>query len=624
MQTFDSFHRLQNSGSVRSRAAVSAAALAIVLNLFSAARADFPSQTVDSFPLSLGPADSAPDAAYNSANDSWLVVWKEESDTFAGPVHVVMGRIVTDAGEKMSDAFAISPPGANTSDPRVAYDQYWGEWVVVWAGGIHPLLSQPQLRVRRVGAFGALFGTGPRLVSGGEGIANPDVVADLNPESPSFMLAWEESDGARQRIHAQAFAFHDAQVTGTAPISPVFDLTSNLDSEDADGRYPRLSRVSPVTEDGVAPLVTFRLDHETYSEVRLTEILDDFSSGRRVARVDPASRPSVAYNAHSQQAMVTFDSDLEGPRTVYANKFFWDTERRYFVRTSATPFPLLGGERPDVHASLQDDTFVLATDGGGSVLAHVAGFRVLESRTFSRSSDQSRLVIGEGDIQLMLWRRDEPNARSIEAATFRSPEALVNRAPEPVLVAPEFVEAGQDFTLDASESFDPDGDPRTVRWVITGGLKIAIREPHPEQLELTAPELTEDQESDEILVELTVMDHRVDPSAAPVVTARVTVVPAGFFGTRFFRGDANASGDVDLSDAISILNGLFVAGERITCADAADANDDGDVDLSDPIFVLNYLFVSGDEPLAPGTRECDLDPTEDDLAECEVSFCGVH
>ena len=49
---------------------------------------------------------------------------------------------------------------------------------------------------------------------------------------------------------------------------------------------------------------------------------------------------------------------------------------------------------------------------------------------------------------------------------------------------------------------------------------------------------------------------------------------------------------------------------------AADANDTGRVDLSDAVFILNYLFVGGAVPPAP-FRQCGLDPTPDELG-CAV------
>jgi hypothetical protein len=61
------------------------------------------------------------------------------------------------------------------------------------------------------------------------------------------------------------------------------------------------------------------------------------------------------------------------------------------------------------------------------------------------------------------------------------------------------------------------------------------------------------------------------------------------------NGDANNDGNVDVSDAVYIINFAFVAGfpEPVPEYDAGDANCDGIVDVSDAVFIINYAFVPG-------------------------------
>ena len=85
-------------------------------------------------------------------------------------------------------------------------------------------------------------------------------------------------------------------------------------------------------------------------------------------------------------------------------------------------------------------------------------------------------------------------------------------------------------------------------------------------------------------------------------------------GTRYQRGNANADANLDITDAIAVLNFLFLGGS-IPCVRAGDADDDGQVIITDGIFILNYLFLGGPAPKEPlGT--CGEDPTPDDLT-CE-------
>lgn len=66
---------------------------------------------------------------------------------------------------------------------------------------------------------------------------------------------------------------------------------------------------------------------------------------------------------------------------------------------------------------------------------------------------------------------------------------------------------------------------------------------------------------------------------------------------------------------------LFLGNSAPTCLDAADVNDDGLVDISDAVKILQYLFLGGFEPPAPGPGSCGVDPTPDDLAPCVFEGC---
>ncbi len=88
-------------------------------------------------------------------------------------------------------------------------------------------------------------------------------------------------------------------------------------------------------------------------------------------------------------------------------------------------------------------------------------------------------------------------------------------------------------------------------------------------------------------------------------------------GGDFIRGDANGDESVDLSDAVTILNYLFLGLELPTdCLDGLDANDSGTVDLSDAIQLLRFLFQGGAAPALP-YPQAGPDPTQDGLPDCE-------
>ena len=97
----------------------------------------------------------------------------------------------------------------------------------------------------------------------------------------------------------------------------------------------------------------------------------------------------------------------------------------------------------------------------------------------------------------------------------------------------------------------------------------------------------------------------------------ITIVPGP---PRFRRGDANADGNDNLTDGISIVMHLFAGGPEPPCMKASDANDDGTVNLTDAIHVLTSLFKGGPAPAAPFVA-CGPDPTEDELTCVAFDAC---
>jgi len=101
--------------------------------------------------------------------------------------------------------------------------------------------------------------------------------------------------------------------------------------------------------------------------------------------------------------------------------------------------------------------------------------------------------------------------------------------------------------------------------------------------------------------------------------------PAGTFDTEvridssavFRRGDCNSDGGGNISDAIAVLNAVFLDdffGFVPACEDACDSNDDGRIDLSDTISLLQWLFLRGSPPTSPGIVYRGTDPTDDTLS----------
>ena len=80
----------------------------------------------------------------------------------------------------------------------------------------------------------------------------------------------------------------------------------------------------------------------------------------------------------------------------------------------------------------------------------------------------------------------------------------------------------------------------------------------------------------------------------------------------FLRGDANADGLIEVSDALKVLLYGFLQAP-IECEGAADVDDSGEDEMTDAIHLLNYLLLDAPPP-PPPFPECGNDPTPDEQA----------
>ena len=94
-------------------------------------------------------------------------------------------------------------------------------------------------------------------------------------------------------------------------------------------------------------------------------------------------------------------------------------------------------------------------------------------------------------------------------------------------------------------------------------------------------------------------------------------------GDLFRRGDADANGAMQLTDAVFVLLYLFSGGGEPPCMEASDADNNGALQLTDAVYVLLYLFSGGDAPPAPGPVDCGPDTGDADLGCGTYDNCGA-
>jgi hypothetical protein len=87
--------------------------------------------------------------------------------------------------------------------------------------------------------------------------------------------------------------------------------------------------------------------------------------------------------------------------------------------------------------------------------------------------------------------------------------------------------------------------------------------------------------------------------------------------SRFRRGDANADGELNVLDALKLLEYLFRRTPALSCAKSGDANDDGRLNILDATVLVSQLF-GGRGFLPPPFAECGEDPSADGL------HCNFH
>jgi len=97
-----------------------------------------------------------------------------------------------------------------------------------------------------------------------------------------------------------------------------------------------------------------------------------------------------------------------------------------------------------------------------------------------------------------------------------------------------------------------------------------------------------------------------------------------FFYAPFIRGDADQDLQLNLTDAIHIIQYLFEGSADRRCMDAMDVEGDGAVDLSDCIYLLGWLYTGGEPPPEP-FPDCGLDPApRDERLSCEEFTCKLQ
>ncbi len=95
------------------------------------------------------------------------------------------------------------------------------------------------------------------------------------------------------------------------------------------------------------------------------------------------------------------------------------------------------------------------------------------------------------------------------------------------------------------------------------------------------------------------------------VAAFVAMVPVAT-ANGFICGDANNDNEVNVSDAVYIINYVFVEGPAPVPLCVGDVNNDTSINVSDAVYIINYVFVGGPEPITDCCPICPSTVTDID------------
>jgi hypothetical protein len=115
-------------------------------------------------------------------------------------------------------------------------------------------------------------------------------------------------------------------------------------------------------------------------------------------------------------------------------------------------------------------------------------------------------------------------------------------------------------------------------------------------------------------------------SAVPTLAAGLVVradgtVDTNPVGSPYIRGDCSPDLTLNITDAVRVLNYLFIAPDPPSCLEACDSDGSGALNITDGIYLLSFLFLGGPAPPVPGPA-CAVDPSPSELG-CEMTNCTV-
>jgi hypothetical protein len=260
-------------------------------------------------------------------------------------------------------------------------------------------------------------------------------------------------------------------------------------------------------------------------------------------------------------------------------------------------------------------------DGGATIPPKTQSFRNTEITFTLPGTYEIGLQVNDGAAV------DNTDATSVELTVFNDldvnvpPTAFVSTVPKSAKL--ELVQGVASITVDASGSSNGFPGEDDCMQVLSFRWRQVLGPPGH-----TATIVAPNEATTEVRFNFPgdyVFEVEVDDGAADDNTDRAEV-QVEVSGTPllavFRRGDTDGNRTLELTDAIRLLNFLFLGTQGLpACPDAADSDDNGTLELTDAVRVLQVLFLGTSFIPAPGSEVCGPDPTADGLSDCQYPNC---
>lgn len=275
--------------------------------------------------------EGAPDVAYGSRGDEYLVVWRE----ITGSLAAVMAQRISAAGALIGSTIIVSEndPGTNGGYAAVAYNPIDDEYLIVWDRWF-PSGFNGGIAAQRLAGNGVKRGANFWILDRHWGEVQPDVA--FLPDRAEYLVAWHDyrypPGGTRGNIFGQRLS-RDGELTG-----------SEISIVEIDGNQwtPKLAAIS-----GGDAYVVAWVDARNGNDVPLIFARRVSGNGATVGpevRVDEGGMghwyPAVLYNPIVQEVLLAWQ-DHRVP----------DTPRASVRRFSASLSPLAPSQAPRVGIS---------------------------------------------------------------------------------------------------------------------------------------------------------------------------------------------------------------------------------------------------------------------------------